>query len=231
MPSFATEDNKLLGNLSDEHKLISHSPLRDLIFKLPSLLIKLLDKGALISLERLQLLYCDIEISASEGAFDEFINIEIKREGRDGHKLLELRGQWRSFLVVLTYGERGARKYVKQSLCSPPLELMTIKAIRACDVRHFLQSINQDNRFFYDDKIRELNGFPARQVPIEMLLLELSALAHRLMKKPARAFSFIFSKAIPQDQELKLSLWQENDRTTIHLQGSEQEVVQLICLA
>lgn len=204
---------------------------------LPSLLFTLLEQGHGISLERLQLIHVDIELAKVAGLKSaSFADVHLARECDASHRFLKLFGRLaikdgQELNVVITYAERGAKKYAKPKLENKDFVPYAKKTLRAQDVKDFLQALGQDNPFFYDAEIGRLNGFPYLFVPSPLLMFELITLAQKLMKKEARFYYFTFLAAIPLDHELSLAYAEDEEGLTLIMKAGPNEAVQLRSLA
>lgn len=208
-----------------------------LLQKLPALLNRLLDKGVGASLERLQLIKIEISHLDSRGPFENsFYDITLNHTISSAHKFIELAGtlalnEERRLKVIVTYAMRGEKKYWRPKPFIKAPDFHPIEAISALDVKLFLKKINQNNSFFYDQELSQLNGFPHLFVPASLVIHMLIKFSQKLMKNEPRFFSFTFFEALPILEDLAISITEHDEGLSLLLKAGPNQAVQLCSFA
>jgi hypothetical protein len=227
------EDYKLIEQTIDNNNVRSKSlewPL-ELIEPLSGLLFKLLEKGALISLERLQLLSCALTLGENSGAPKKS---ELVRKKAGEYRLVVVSGEHivsegLKASMEICFAERGARKFLRPKIAEGFGEGRAVGAISLDEVRAFLRPLVRDNRFFYDQRIAQLNGMPFMPVPSEMLMAELIKYARSNFGEGIRGYAFTFWQAIPIGAELTLAIKREGECGRLLLSSKQGQMVELSC--
>lgn len=167
------------------------------------LLPQLLTKGSFISLERLQLCSLDIKLTNhSEESTSHnrtcigdksFINIS-------GVKTIN---EKMSASIVVTYFERGAKKYHKPDFLSVDKNMLCEDFGK--DIDGYLAMLDLKQALIYKKDTYELNGFSYAPLPIEVVILKMIELARRSFKNDIATYSFSFFKALDSEKEIFLS--------------------------
>jgi len=185
----------------------------------------LLDQAQGESLERLQLVSVDLELTPKCPNLDEQ-NIKRTSAGVDNFLILESTlsiDENSSAKIRVNYFIRGARKYFKTPVIPMlPHALIPVKKIECAD-------LGQENSIFYDQALAELNGHPEIIVPSEAIIAWLVNYALGIWPEQREnlVFRLNFYAAVFVHQELSLGQELSENKLLIALYAGENTAVVL----
>lgn len=171
-----------------------------LVAALPKLLTKLIALDSCQSLERLQLIGLNIHLLDKKAESEPFIETGLKKEGNKLQLFGKLNGPKAE--ITVNYFMRGARKFHRVEPKTIEAEKEKSIEISLSDVAHFFKNIGQENSFFYDQALSELNGIKRLVIPTLVLINLLLEEAQDVLGQNY-AFDFIFAPKI--EQSLKIA--------------------------
>jgi hypothetical protein len=195
---------------------------------IPLMLKKLLTKGALISLERLQLIDIQGEVLPPEQYADYPLNEPMLKSfalGVDkflGLRMLAATGCSRANFSI-NYFVRGQRQYYLPKVDQENRAYQRIP-FGGIDVS------DQKNPLFYDAALARLNGFRAPKIPLDLLLTKLFQVAQKELKvAPFIGFNCTFYRALFLGEELTLDYANNQNELVIEAKTGLGDRVAQLC--
>lgn len=208
--------------------------LPNLIRALPKLLVNLLAPKWGFSLERLQLVECEIQLLHAAENEQGWHDINVSRKAEGVNHFVHLSGIFNGAVSLrLGYFLRGQKKFFVPDVDS--LETRTFKTLEPFDrvgVGLSLQKLHHKNSVFVSKELAELNGrkdiFVPNQLLMEYFVHQALALWPQDLDAP-RHFLLTFMESVELDVSLEmgtlmkdnaLRLWvKQNDRVAIFLKA------------
>ncbi len=195
-----------------------------LVAALPKLLTKLIALDSCQSLERLQLIGLNIHLLDKKAASEpEILDTSLKKEGNKLQLFGKLKGPKAE--ITINYFMRGARKFhrvepkIIDDLKEKPIE------ISMGDVADFFKNIGQENNFFYDQALSELNGINRPVIPT-LVLIDLLLQQTKDVLGQNYSFDFIFAPKI--EQSLKIASGQSDQGFYYALLADGEKALELL---
>lgn len=167
-----------------------------LVAALPKLLTELVAPSSCQSLERLQLIGLTINLLDKKADEEPVFATDLKKDGNKLHLLGKLNGPKAE--VIISYFMRGAKKFYRVEPKAIDISNEKSMTITMDDVADFFKNIGQDNSFFYDQALSELNGITKPVIPTLVLINLLLEEAKDVLGQNF-SFDFIFAPKIEQN--------------------------------
>lgn len=196
----------------------------------PNILVALLDQAEGESLERLQLVSLELAIILGSQNLKK-ANLKRVNAGVENFLILESAlsvDENKSVHISIKYFIRGARKYYKAPISEDlPAGFIQVSKIEASHIKEFFARCGQENSFFYDHDLAELNGHPEVIVPTQAIIAWLVNYALGIWQAESRnlSFRFNFYAAVYVHQELSLGYELDAQKLKLALYAGENLAV------